>query len=43
MGVHDFRRAVAFWTVALDYMPRSPIADDDDFVVLVPRSGEGTS
>jgi hypothetical protein len=41
LGVHDFRRAVAFWTAALDYVPRSPIAEGDDFVVLVPASGDG--
>jgi predicted enzyme related to lactoylglutathione lyase len=42
MGVQDFRRAVAFWTAALDYEPRSPIAEGDDYVVLVPSSGSGT-
>jgi hypothetical protein len=41
MGVQDFRRAVAFWTAALDYEPRSPIAEGDDYVVLVPGSGSG--
>jgi len=41
MGVHDFRRAVAFWTAALDYTPRDPIGDQDDYVVLVPTHGAG--
>ena len=41
VGVQDFRRAVTFWTAALDYRPRSPIAEGDDFVVLVPSSGTG--
>jgi hypothetical protein len=41
MGVHDFRRAVSFWRAALDYVPRDPIGDRDDFVVLIPRSGDG--
>lgn len=41
MGVDDFARAVAFWTAALDYVPRDPIGEDDDFVVLVPPSGTG--
>jgi hypothetical protein len=41
MGVQDFRRAVAFWTAALDYEPRSPIAEGDDYVVLAPGSGSG--
>jgi predicted enzyme related to lactoylglutathione lyase len=41
MGVQDFRRAVAFWTAALGYEPRSPIAEGDDYVVLVPSSGSG--
>ena len=41
MGVDDFRRAVAFWTAALDYVPRDPISADDDFAVLVPASGDG--
>jgi catechol 2,3-dioxygenase-like lactoylglutathione lyase family enzyme len=41
MGVSDFDRAVAFWTAALGYLPRDPIAEGDDFVVLVPPDGEG--
>ena len=41
MGVDDFARAVTFWTAALDYVPRDPIGEDDDFVVLVPANGDG--
>jgi catechol 2,3-dioxygenase-like lactoylglutathione lyase family enzyme len=42
MGVDDLRRAVAFWTQALGYVPRRPLADGDDFTILVPAAGEGT-
>ena len=38
-GVQDVRRAVDFWSAALDYRPRDAV--DDDWVVLVPRSGDG--
>ncbi|MEV4312910.1 VOC family protein [Actinocrispum sp. NPDC049592] len=38
-GVSDVARATAFWTAALDYVPREP--GDETWVVLVPRSGEG--
>jgi hypothetical protein len=41
MGVDDFERAVAFWTHALEYVPKRPIRPDDDFTILVPRSGAG--
>jgi catechol 2,3-dioxygenase-like lactoylglutathione lyase family enzyme len=41
MGVDDFDRAVAFWTEALDYVPRDLIEEDDDFVVLVPAGADG--
>ena len=41
MGVADLRRAVEFWSRALEYVPKRPVADDDDFTILVPRSGEG--
>lgn len=38
-GVRDIGRAVAFWTSALDYVPkREP---DVDWAMLVPRVGEG--
>ncbi|MCK7622307.1 VOC family protein [Streptomyces sp. RS10V-4] len=39
LGVADVRRAAAFWTAALDYVPREESADD--WVVLVPRDGTG--
>jgi catechol 2,3-dioxygenase-like lactoylglutathione lyase family enzyme len=43
LGVDDLARAVAFWTAALGYEPRSPIGPADDFVVLVPPDGrDGT-
>jgi len=42
MGVEDIRRAVAFWTAALDYVPQRPLADGDDFMILVPAQGAGT-
>jgi hypothetical protein len=32
---------VAFWTEALDYVPKRPIGPDDDFMILVPRTGVG--
>ncbi len=37
--VDDVPRQVAFWTAALDYVPRE--GDADDFVLLRPRSGDG--
>jgi hypothetical protein len=42
VGVEDLYRAVAFWTQALDYVSKREINDDDDFMILVPRSGHGT-
>ncbi|MGV9268967.1 VOC family protein [Kitasatospora sp. NPDC003701] len=39
LGVADVRRAVAFWTEALGYVPRDEI--EDDWVVLVPAEGPG--
>ena len=42
MGVEDFDRAVTFWTAALDYRPKREIGPDDDFIILVPKSGSGT-
>jgi catechol 2,3-dioxygenase-like lactoylglutathione lyase family enzyme len=39
LGVDDFRRALAFWTEALGYEPSRPVADDDDYTVLVPVGG----
>jgi catechol 2,3-dioxygenase-like lactoylglutathione lyase family enzyme len=40
LGVGDLRRALAFWTAALGYVPREE-PDDDTWVVLVPPSGVG--
>ncbi|MBU3869742.1 VOC family protein [Streptomyces sp. 4503] len=37
LGVSDVRRAAAFWTRALGYVPRGEI--EDDWVVLVPADG----
>ncbi|MFB7615115.1 VOC family protein [Kitasatospora sp. NPDC056181] len=39
LGVDDVRRAVAFWTAALGYVPRDAVGDD--WVVLVPANGPG--
>ncbi|MGQ4378371.1 VOC family protein [Streptomyces sp. SAS_267] len=37
VGVSDVPRAAAFWTEALDYVPRDAL--EDDWVVLVPADG----
>src|SRR5438876_9407540 len=37
--VDDIERQKAFWTAALDYVPRE--GDADDFALLHPRNGEG--
>jgi catechol 2,3-dioxygenase-like lactoylglutathione lyase family enzyme len=37
--VDDVEREKAFWTAALDYVPRE--GDDDGFALLRPRSGIG--
>ena len=37
--VDDVERQKAFWTAALDYVPRE--GDDDTFALLRPRSGDG--
>ncbi|MEU5292561.1 VOC family protein [Streptomyces umbrinus] len=37
LGVEDVRRATAFWTEALGYVPREE--PEDDWVVLVPPQG----
>ena len=42
LGVDDFARAVSFWTAALGYVPKRPIVDADDYMILVPAAGEGT-
>ncbi|MEU4113200.1 VOC family protein [Kitasatospora sp. NPDC028055] len=38
LGVADMSRAVAFWTAALDYVPRGGLVEDD-WTVLVPTAG----
>jgi len=38
--VEDLGRQVAFWSDALDYVPRED-EPDDDFVLLSPRRGSG--
>ncbi len=42
MGVEDLHRAVAFWTQALNYVPKREITGEDDFMILVPAAGDGT-
>lgn len=37
--VDDLRRQTEFWSAALDYVPREE--NDDDFVLMRPRSGIG--
>jgi predicted enzyme related to lactoylglutathione lyase len=37
--VDDIARQTAFWSAALDYVPRED--DDDEFVLLRPRDGAG--
>ena len=39
LRVDDLPRQVAFWTAALDYVPREE--DSDDFALLRPRDGIG--
>jgi predicted enzyme related to lactoylglutathione lyase len=41
IGVGDLHRAVAFWTQALDYVPKREVKPDDDFMILVPTAGAG--
>jgi predicted enzyme related to lactoylglutathione lyase len=41
VGVGDLHRAVAFWTQALNYVPKREVKPDDDFMILVPAAGEG--
>lgn len=36
-GVTDIRRAVDFWSQALDYVPKYP--PSDDWAILIPRDG----
>lgn len=39
LRVDDLERQTAFWSAALDYVPREE--NDDDFVLLHPRNGVG--
>lgn len=39
LGVSDLRRALRFWSQALDYLPREE--PGPDWVVLAPRDGAG--
>lgn len=39
LRVDDMARQAAFWTAALDYVPRDE--PDDDFMLLRPRNGVG--
>ena len=38
-GVRDVRRAVEFWTAALDYQLKYPASED--WAILIPKAGEG--
>ena len=38
-GVTDIRRAVDFWSQALDYVPKYP--PSEDWAILIPREGQG--
>jgi predicted enzyme related to lactoylglutathione lyase len=39
MGVGDLHRAIAFWTEALDYVPKRAVTPGDDYMILVPADG----
>jgi catechol 2,3-dioxygenase-like lactoylglutathione lyase family enzyme len=40
--VDDLQRQVAFWSAALDYVPRGPEGgDDESFVLMRPKDGIG--
>jgi predicted enzyme related to lactoylglutathione lyase len=41
VGVGDLHRALAFWTQALDYVPKRKVEPGDDFMIIVPAAGEG--
>jgi predicted enzyme related to lactoylglutathione lyase len=41
IGVEDLHRAVAFWTQALNYVPKREVTVEDDFMILVPSAGHG--
>jgi hypothetical protein len=38
-GVKDIKRAVQFWSQALDYRLKYP--EEDDWAILIPKNGEG--
>jgi Glyoxalase-like domain len=42
MGAEDVRRAAAFWTRALGYVPRDGVVEDDWVVLVPPDRGTGT-
>ena len=42
LGAEDVERAVAFWSAALGYRPHRFPAEEDDFTILIPPSGQGT-
>lgn len=39
--VDDLPRQLAFWSAALDYVPRGELGEGDDFMLLRPRDGVG--
>ncbi len=39
--VDDLPRQIAFWSAALDYVPRGELSEGDDFMLLRPRDGVG--
>ncbi len=39
--VDDLPRQIAFWSAALDYVPRGELGEGDDFMLLRPRDGVG--
>ena len=41
MGVENLERAVEFWCAALDYVPKRDLRPDDDFMIVIPRAGDG--
>ena len=42
MGVENLERAITFWTKALGYTPKREVGPADDFMILVPATGDGT-
>jgi catechol 2,3-dioxygenase-like lactoylglutathione lyase family enzyme len=42
IGVDDLHRAATFWTQALGYVLKRPLRPEDDFMILIPESGDGT-